>query len=106
MHIWFFFYYKLILIRIHKIFILKLRKPKMQEKSSSKSTSQSSDQQEKGYVLLRTDTIQLWACLEEYQPLDEHLLKSLSEDISYRIRETTDVLSFSSHLFFLYFNIC
>ena len=46
---------------------------------------------EKGFSLLRTDTIQLWALLEDFQPLDEHSLKSMSEDISYRIRETTDV---------------
>lgn len=46
---------------------------------------------EKGFSLLRTDTIQLWTWLEGLQPLDEHSLKSLSEDVSYRVRETTDV---------------
>lgn len=48
--------------------------------------------QEKGFSLLRTDTIQLWVWLQGYQPLDEQPLKSLSEDISYRIRETSDVI--------------
>ena len=46
---------------------------------------------EKGFALLRTDTIQLWVWLQGYQPLDEQPLKSLSEDISYRIREASDV---------------
>lgn len=46
---------------------------------------------EKGFALLRPDTIQLWVWLQGYQPLDEQPLKSLSEDISYRIRETSDV---------------
>ena len=46
---------------------------------------------EKGFSLLRTDTIQLWVWLQGYQSLEDQPLKSLSEDISYRIRETTDV---------------
>ncbi len=49
------------------------------------------DHQEKGFSLLTTDSIQLWAWLDGYQPLDEQSLKSLSEDISYKNRETTDV---------------
>jgi hypothetical protein len=75
----------------------------MQEKNAKspgvdpeKSYSQSKIE----FSLLRTDTIQLWALLEDFQPLDEHSLKSLSEDISYRIRETTDV---NHSLFFLFF---
>jgi hypothetical protein len=47
---------------------------------------------EKGFSLLRTDTIQLWLWLDEFPPLSEQLLKSLSQDVSYRIRETTDVI--------------
>lgn len=47
--------------------------------------------QDKGFALLRTDTIQLWVLLEGLQPLEEQSLKSLSEDVSYRCRETSDV---------------
>lgn len=54
---------------------------------------------EKGFSLLRTDTIQLWVWLQGYQPLDEQPLKSLSEDISYRIRETSDVCILKLNLF-------
>ncbi len=57
-----------------------------------KSTKPQGAELEKGFSLLRTDTIQLWTLLDDFQPLDEHSLKSLSEDISYRIRETTDVI--------------
>ena len=46
---------------------------------------------EKGFSLIRTDAIQLAVWLEGYTPLDDQPLKSLSEDISYRIRETLDV---------------
>jgi hypothetical protein len=48
---------------------------------------------EKGFTLIRTDAIQLAVWLEGYTPLDDQPLKSLSEDISYRIRETLDVCS-------------
>lgn len=57
----------------------------------SSIVSNNTGDQEKGFSLLRLDTIQLWSWLEGNQPLDELSLKSLSEDISYRIRETTDV---------------
>jgi hypothetical protein len=58
----------------------------MQEKTTKASASE----QEKGFSILRTDTIQLWVWLEGNQPLEEQSLKSVSEDISYRIREVTD----------------
>ena len=60
----------------------------MQENNNSSNT-----EQEKGFALVRTDTIQLWVWLQGYRPLDEQPLKSVSEDISYRIRETSDVES-------------
>ena len=60
---------------------------------SSKSPNIENNE-EKGFALLRTDTIQLWVWLQGYQPLDEQPLKSLSEDISYRIRETSDVINY------------
>ena len=68
----------------------------MQEKNSKineKQVASSSDHHEKvtTFSLLSTDSIQLWAWLEGYNPLDEQSVKSLSEDISYRCRETTDV---------------
>ena len=62
------------------------------QNSSSKSPNIENNE-EKGFALLRTDTIQLWVWLQGYQPLDEQPLKSLSEDISYRIRETSDVIN-------------
>ncbi len=55
---------------------------------------------DKGFALLRTDTIQLWVWLQGYQPLDEQPLKSISEDISYRIRESSDVIRFNFPSFF------
>jgi len=55
---------------------------------------------DKGFALLRTDTIQLWVWLQGYQPLDEQPLKSISEDISYRIRESSDVIRFIYILIF------
>lgn len=60
---------------------------------ANNAPSQQQLEQEKasGFSLFRLDTIQLWAWLEGHQPLDELSLKSLSEDISYRIREITDV---------------
>lgn len=58
----------------------------MQQENKSPNSGQ-----EKGFALVRTDTIQLWVWLQGYQPLDEQPLKSVSEDMSYRIRETTDV---------------
>jgi hypothetical protein len=56
-----------------------------------KNAKVNSPEQEKGFALFRSDTIQLWVWLEGYQPLDEQSLKSLSEDITYRIREILDV---------------
>ena len=84
----------------------------MQEKSSAKSSSDAAaaaastaastaasatataSDVEKGFALLRTDSIQLWVYLQGHQPLEEQPLKFLSEDISYRIRETSDVSLF------------
>jgi hypothetical protein len=63
-------------------------------KINEKQSLVGGDQHEKGFSLLSTDSIQLWAWLEGYQPLDEQSLKSLSEDISYRCRETSDVFNF------------
>ena len=65
----------------------------MQEKNSKSHEKPGGgfEHHEKGFTLLSTDSIQLWAWLEGYQPLDEQSLKSLSEDISYRCRETSDV---------------
>ncbi len=71
----------------------------MQDNKAS-ATGQDKD---KGFALLRTDTIQLWVWLQGYQPLDEQPLKSLSEDISYRIRESTDVIEFINKLISLNF---
>jgi hypothetical protein len=70
---------------------------KINEKLTTASGGSGGDHQEKGFSLLTTDSIQLWAWLDGYQPLDEQSLKSLSEDISYRCRETSDV----SLVFFL-----
>jgi len=56
-----------------------------------KNAKVNSPEQEKGFALFRSDTIQFWVWLEGYQPLDEQSLKSLSEDITYRIREILDV---------------
>lgn len=61
-----------------------------------------SNPDEKGFTLVRTDIIQLWVWLEGYSPLDDQPLKSLSEDISYRIRETLDVIYLK---FFISLNI-
>ena len=61
--------------------------------NSSSKLPNIENNEEKGFALLRTDTIQLWVWLQGYQPLDEQPLKSLSEDISYRIRETSDVIN-------------
>ncbi|CAF0928055.1 unnamed protein product, partial [Brachionus calyciflorus] len=55
-------------------------------------------EQDQGFALFRSDTIQLWSWLEGYQPLDEQSLKGLSEDISYRIRDSLDTaVSFMHH---------
>ena len=67
-----------------------------QHAHASKNPNHSSDQpdankQSGGFSILRADTINLWVWLQGHeQPLDEHSLKSVSEDISYRIRECTD----------------
>jgi hypothetical protein len=63
----------------------------MENKITNFEQKQQQQQQQKGFHLLRTDTIQLWVWLEGYQPLDDQSLKSLPEDIQYRIRENTDV---------------
>lgn len=60
----------------------------MQEKNTKTTTGD----HEKEFSLMRTDTIQLWLWLEGHHPMDEHCLKYMSEDVSYRIRETADVI--------------
>lgn len=68
----------------------------MQEPTTSKASHPSQltpDHTKTGFALLRPDTIQLWTWLEGYAPLDDLSLMSLSEDVSYRIREITDVLN-------------
>ena len=69
----------------------------MQEKNSKSHDKPlgPAEHHEKGFSLLSTDSIQLWAWLEGYEPLDEQSLMSLSEDISYRCRETSDVSELS-----------
>ena len=66
---------------------------------------------EKGFTLIRTDAIQLAVWLEGYTPIEDQPLKSLSEDISYRIREALDVLFeillvFAFFLFKIFFLEC
>lgn len=63
----------------------------MQDKNSKLISQVNRNESEHGFVLFRSDTIQLWSWLEGNQQLDEPSLKSLSEDISYRIRESLDV---------------
>ena len=46
---------------------------------------------EKGFTLVRTGMLQFWIWLEGSSQLDDPPLMSLSEDISYRIRETLDI---------------
>lgn len=84
-----------------------MQESKVSKSSNSNSTSTAGDH-EKGFSLLRLDTIQLWAWLEGHQPLDDLSLKSLSEDVSYRIRETTDVNTFLQYytIFAMFCNQC
>jgi hypothetical protein len=67
---------------------------KMQEKNSKADKAEN----EKGFAVLRTDTIQLWVWQQGFnQLLDDQSLKILSEDISYRMREAIDVIMTLKH---------
>lgn len=66
----------------------------MQDKNSKSISQVTRNEPEQGFALCRSDTIQLWSWLEGNQQLDDQSLKSLSEDISYRIRESLDVRLF------------